>query len=128
MHLKVTINSFSVDALYDPGSSRTLSRKDLVPKILESLRRYLDCSRRSSMNLANRSRDKILLVVQLPCSIDDITKEGDVRVATKIPSLFEVSMRNQTLIWCLLCVLKILRCRVRTDGQVHPLDTWVTSE
>lgn len=37
VHLKVTLNSFAVYALYDPGSSRKLIRKDLVPRILDSL-------------------------------------------------------------------------------------------
>lgn len=63
VHPNDTINSFLVDTLCVPGFSRTLIRKDLVPKILDSLGRHLDGSHRSSMIVARGSRGEILGMV-----------------------------------------------------------------
>ncbi|XP_033228351.1 uncharacterized protein LOC117180119 [Belonocnema kinseyi] len=80
------------DALYDPSSTRTLIRGDLVPKIPDALGNDLDNSLKSSMTLANGSRDEILGVVELPLTIDGTTKVFEVRIATNLYTEFGLGL------------------------------------
>ena len=55
IHLAVEVGSVTLDALYDPGSTRTFVRSKVGQNILDSIGNELDRSHRSMMIVANGS-------------------------------------------------------------------------
>lgn len=122
VHLKDTSDSFLIDALYDPASTRTLIGKDLVPKILDCPGRHLDRSRRSFIILANCSRGKILAKVELPLTIDGITKKFEVRVAIKLDIEFVLGLDAHSEFDVVLAARsKGFGCQLRTARSIHSI-------
>ena len=64
------VGSVTLDALYDPGSTRTFVRSKVGRKILDSTGKELDRSHRSMMIVANGSMQVIEGKVELPLTIE----------------------------------------------------------
>ena len=81
IHLAVKVGSVTLDALYDPGFSRTFIRSKVGPKILDIIGKELDRSHRSMMIVANGSKQVIEGKVELPLPIEEVTRLCEVRFA-----------------------------------------------
>ena len=79
IHLAVEVGSVTLDALYDPGSTRTFVRSKVGRKILDSTGKELDRSHRSMMIVANGSMQVIEGKVELPLTIEEVTRLCEVR-------------------------------------------------
>ena len=79
IHLAVEIGSITLDALYDPGSTRTFLRNKVGQNISGSTGKELDRSHRSMMIVANGSMQVIEGKVELPLTIEEVTRLCEVR-------------------------------------------------
>ena len=81
IHLAVEIGSVTLDALYDPGSTRTFVRNKMGKRILDSTAKELDRSRRSMKFVANGSMQVIEEKLKLPLTIEEVIQLCEVRFA-----------------------------------------------
>ena len=84
VHMTVLVGSVSIDALFDPGSTRTFIRKHLGERVLDLLSKKLDCSRESVMIVANGVREKIEGRAMLPLMINGVTRDIEVAIVENL--------------------------------------------
>ena len=81
IHLAVEVGSVTLDALYDPGSTRTFIRSKVGLKFLDITGKELDRWHTSIMIVAYVSMQVIEGKVDLPLTIEEVTRLCEVRFA-----------------------------------------------
>ena len=81
IHLAVEVGSVTLDALYDPGSTRTFIRSKVGLKFLDITGKELDRWHTSIMIVAYVSMQVIEGKVELPLTIEEVTRLCEVRFA-----------------------------------------------
>lgn len=107
----IYINSIPLGTLFDPGSTRTFIRKDISERVLNSLGIEKGRSYRSTMVMANGSRNHVEGKVVSPLIIENITRpvsqgKFDLVFAAKTKRIL---MSNE-------------------EGEQHPLTTWLVND
>ena len=88
IHRAEEIGSVTLDVLYDPGSTWTFMRSKVTQKILDSTGKELNRSHRSMMIVANGCMEVIEGKVELPITIQEVTRLKEL-VDRKLPPRVE---------------------------------------
>ena len=128
IHLAIEIGSVTLDALYDPESIMIFVSSKVGPKILNSIGKELDRSHRSMMIVANGSMQVIEGKVELPLTIEEVTRLCEVRFAEHLDTemILELGAQAEFDMYFGSWLKKVFM--PDASERHNPLKTWLVEE
>ena len=128
IHLVMEIGSVTLDALYDPGSTRTFVMNKVSQKIWHSTGKELDRLHRSKMIVANGSMQLIEGKVELPLNIEEVTRLCEIRFAEHLDTKMILGIHAQA-VFDMYFGSRLKKVFMSDEsGNHNPLKTWLVEE
>ena len=128
IHLAVEIGSVTLDASYEPGTTRTFERSKVSQKILDITEKELNRSHRSMMIVANGSMQVIEGKVELPLTIEELTRLCEVRFAEHLDTKMFLGLDAQAEFDMYFGSRLKKVFMPDKAGRHNPLKTWLVEE
>ena len=128
VHVVATVGSISLDALIDNGSLRTLIRQSTWEQISRVSGKELDSNARSRIIMANGSTDLIVGKVNLPITIDGMTRTCEVRVAANLDTELVLGLDSQGKFDMVFASRSRTVFMPDITDKYYPLKQWLIAE